>query len=173
MLRVHAPPADGTARAGDTTPRPKETAMNALDLLKKDHETVKDILERLEDCDEMHEREELFHKLREELQDHETIEEEIFYPTLKQIAKAKEVVLEGYEEHQVVDYILEDMSGLPVDDDSWMAKLAVARENIEHHIKEEESEMFKHARKAFDSDELDELGARLHDRKVELQMSHH
>ena len=147
--------------------------MDALTLLKKDHATVKDILERLEDCEDSREREELFHRLKDELHDHETIEEEIFYPTLKQYAKAKDVVLEGYEEHQVVDYIIEDMNELPVDDDTWSAKLAVARENIEHHIKEEEGTMFKHARKAFDEDELEAIGDRMQERKLELQMSHH
>src|SRR5262245_23035035 len=98
---------DGAPVGSSPTPRSKEPAMDALTLLKKDHDLVKDLLKRIEDCEDTDECGELFHHLGERLKDHETIEEEIFYPTLKQVAKAKELVLEAYEEHQVVDYILE------------------------------------------------------------------
>jgi hypothetical protein len=147
--------------------------MDALTLLKKDHDLVKDLLQRIDACEDSEECGELFHHLGDRLKDHETIEEEIFYPTLKQVAKAKELVLEAYEEHQLVDYILEDMHGLPFDSDEWIAKFKVAAEAVEHHIEQEESRMFKLARKAFDRGELEGLGQRMEERQVELQMSHH
>jgi iron-sulfur cluster repair protein YtfE (RIC family) len=144
--------------------------MNALEMLKKDHETVKEILEQLEDTTERatKKRNELFARLKEELTDHETIEEEIFYPALREHEEAREIVNEAYEEHQLVDYVLEDMSELSPNDEAWSAKLSVAKENILHHIKEEEGEMFKRAREAFDKTELEDLAVQMEERKQAL-----
>jgi iron-sulfur cluster repair protein YtfE (RIC family) len=144
--------------------------MNALDMLKKDHETVKGLLEQLEDTTEraIKKRTELFAKLKEELTTHETIEEEIFYPALREHEEAREIVNEAYEEHQVVDYVVEDMSQMEVGEEAWTAKLAVAKENILHHIEEEEGEMFKRAREAFDRGELEDLAVQMDERKQAL-----
>ena len=144
--------------------------MNALEMLKKDPETVKDILDQLEDTTERasKKRSELFARLQQELTDHETIEEEIFYPALREHEEAREIVNEAYEEHQVVDYVLEDMSELEPSDEAWSAKLSVAKENILHHIKEEEGEMFKRAREAFDKTELEDLAVQMEERKQAL-----
>lgn len=144
--------------------------MNALDMLKKDHEVVKGILDQLEDTTERatKKRTELFAKLKEELTAHETIEEDIFYPALREHEEARELVNEAYEEHQLVDYVLEDMSDLSPDDEAWSAKLSVAKKNIEHHIKEEEGEMFTRAREAFDKNELEDLAVQMEERKQAL-----
>jgi hypothetical protein len=100
---------------------------------------------------------------------HEAIEEEIFYPALKEHPKAKEVVLEGYEEHHVVDQIMGELGETPVEDERWGAKFSVMKENIEHHIEEEEDDMFKKAHDVFSKKELDELGDRMAARKKELE----
>ena len=92
---------------------------------------------------------------------HERIEEEIFYPALKSHPKARDIVLEGYEEHHVVDEIMGELEETDVTDETWGAKFKVMKENIEHHIEEEEGEMFKQARQVFEADELEELGARM------------
>ena len=143
--------------------------MDALTLLKQDHEKVKAILKELEPTTERatKTRTELFAKLKTELTVHEIIEEEIFYPTLKEHPKAREIVLEGYEEHNVVDTIMGELEALPVEDETWGPKAKVMTENIEHHIEEEEGEMFEKARQVFDRQELDDLGARMEERKVE------
>ena len=143
--------------------------MDALTLLKRDHDKVKTILEELEPTTERatKTRTELFAKLKMELTVHEIIEEEIFYPTLKQHPKAKEIVLEGYEEHGVVDTIMGELEALRVDDETWGPKAKVMIENIEHHIEEEEGEMFKQARQVFDEAELEELGKAMEARKAE------
>jgi hemerythrin-like domain-containing protein len=114
-------------------------------------------------------REELFATIKGELAVHETIEEEIFYPALKEHPKAKELVLEGYEEHHVVDTVMAELEGLDVSDETWGAKAQVMKENVEHHIEEEEGEMFKQARQVFDRQELEDLGTRMADRKVAAQ----
>jgi hemerythrin-like domain-containing protein len=145
--------------------------MDAIQMLKADHDKVKDLLDRLEKTTERGEktREELFATIKGELTVHETIEEEIFYPALKEHPKAKELVLEAYEEHHVVDTVMAELEGLDVTDETWGAKATVMKENVEHHIEEEEQEMFKQARQVFDKAELEELGARMAERKTSAQ----
>ena len=144
--------------------------MDAIQLLKDDHDAMKKMLSDLESTTERgtKTREALFAKVREELTVHEAIEEEIFYPALKEHPKAKELVLEAYEEHGVVDMIMAEIEGVPFDDERWGAKFTVMKENIEHHIEEEEKEMFKQARDVFDRDELEALGERMMSRKRQL-----
>ncbi len=145
--------------------------MDALKLLKQDHETVKKILKELDETTErgVKTRTTLFAKLKRELTIHEILEEEIVYPAFEEQAKLKDIVLEGYQEHHVVDLILGEISGLSADDEKWGAKMSVAKENVEHHIEEEEGEMFKKARQLFEQAELEQLGQRLKARKLEVQ----
>lgn len=144
--------------------------MDALQMLKQDHEKVKKLLEELDSTTEraIKTREEGVITLKQELTVHELIEEEIFYPALKEHAEAKEIVLEAYEEHDVVDTILSELEQTPVDDATWHAKFTVAKENLEHHIEEEEGPMFDQVRRVFDDEELVDLGERMSARKEEL-----
>ena len=145
--------------------------MDALRLLKDDHDKMRKLLDELETTTErgVKTREELFSKIKGELTIHEIIEEEIFYPELKAHPKARDIVLEGYEEHHVVDLLMGELESLDVSDESWGAKAIVMKENIEHHIEEEEGEMFKQARAVFDRQELEDLGARMAERKTSAQ----
>ena len=137
--------------------------MDALSLLKADHDKVKKMLAEGEKTTERAEktRKELFDTLKAEMMLHERIEEEIFYPALKEHPKAKAIALEGFEEHHVVDEIMGELEATDVTDETWAAKFKVMKENIEHHISEEEGEMFKQARQVFETDELEQLGARM------------
>jgi len=137
--------------------------MNAISMLEDDHREVKRMLDELEPTTEraIKTRTELFERLKDALSVHEVIEEEIFYPALREHPKAKDIVLEAYEEHNVVDSILGELERLPVDDETWGAKAKVMIENLRHHIEEEEKEMFPTARRVFDADELRELGERM------------
>ena len=145
--------------------------MDALKLMKDDHEKMRKLLTELESTTErgVKTREELYATIKGELTVHEIIEEEIFYPALKDHPKAEDIVLEGYEEHHVVDLVMAELEDLPVDDESWGAKAKVMKENVEHHMEEEEGEMFQKARQVFDKDELEELGTRMEQRKTEAQ----
>ena len=104
-------------------------------------------------------------KLKQELTVHEKIEEEIFYPALKEHPKTKDIALEAYEEHHVVDLVMGEIETTEPSDETWMAKFKVLKENLEHHIEEEEGEMFKQAQQVFDDEELKALGQRMQDRK--------
>jgi hemerythrin-like domain-containing protein len=151
----------------------RRTGMHALTLLKQDHEAVKELLGKLDATTErgVKTREELFTKLVRDLEAHEAIEEEILYPALKEHPKAKDLVLEAYEEHHVVDTVMGELQETSFDDETWGAKLTVMKENLEHHIEEEESEMFDRARSVFDRGELEELGTRMEERKASLLAS--
>ena len=140
--------------------------MNALELLKDDHDLMKKLLERAEAVDDSASRRQALQYLRNDFTAHEQIEERIFYPALKEHPKAKDIVLEGYQEHHVADVLLEELEAMPPEDERWAAKLTVLRENVEHHIEEEEGEMFRTARRVFDKHELETLGARMEDMKA-------
>ena len=144
--------------------------MDPIKLLKADHDDVKALLRKLDETTERAEvaRTDGLERLRLKLDVHETIEEEILYPALKEFAKTKDITLEAYEEHHVVDVIMAELEETPVTDETWGAKLTVAKENLEHHIEEEEDEMFKQARQVMNQRELEELGDRMSARKRDL-----
>ncbi len=145
--------------------------MDALRLLKDDHDKIKKIMSHIEGTSErgVKTREEFFTKMKRELVVHEAIEEEILYPALKEHPKAKDLVLEAYEEHNVVDMVMQEIEETPFDDETWAAKFTVLKENLEHHIEEEESEMFDQCRQVFETEELQELGDEMEARKEELK----
>jgi hypothetical protein len=137
--------------------------MNAFELLKKDHEKVSGIFEKLDATTErgVKTREELFTQLKTELDIHAQIEEQILYPVLKEASETKDITLEAYEEHAVVKQLLAELEEMPKDDESWGAKLTVLKENVEHHVEEEEGEMFRDARKVLSADQIEDIGNRL------------
>ena len=135
-------------------------SMDALELIKQDHKRLKRLLEDTLEA-EGADRESRMDHLRTELVAHERMEEEVFYPRLRQEQKAREEVLEGYEEHHVADVLLDELLEVPAETDLWKAKVKVLKENVEHHMDEEESELFKKARSVLDRDELEQLGERM------------
>src|SRR5678815_20744 len=130
--------------------------MDALELIKQDHKRLKKLLEETLEAQGT-DREARMDHLRTELVAHERMEEEVFYPRLKQEQKAREEVLEGYEEHHVADVLLDELLEVPAETDLWKAKVKVLKENVEHHMDEEESELFKKAKAVLDRDELNRL----------------
>jgi hemerythrin HHE cation binding domain-containing protein len=142
--------------------------MDAIALLKADHEKMRKLLTELESTTErgVKTRQELFSTIKGELTLHEVIEEEIFYPELKAHPKSEDSVLEGFQEHHVVDLLMGELEALDVADETWGAKAKVMQENVEHHMEEEEGEMFRQARQAFDRAELEDLGSRMEQRKM-------
>ena len=130
--------------------------MDALDLIKQDHKRLKKLLEETFEA-EGADREHRMDHLRTELVAHERMEEEVLYPRLRDEKKARESV----------DVILDELLDVPPETDLWKAKVKVLKENVEHHMDEEESELFKKARAVLDRDELDRLG----DRMAEIKRS--
>jgi hypothetical protein len=143
--------------------------MDALSLLQADHEKAKKLMAELAETTEraVKTRTEKWTTLLKELTIHENIEEEIFYPALAAHPKAKDIVLEALEEHHLVDDIVEQLKDTAFDDEHWIAKFTVTKENVEHHIEEEETEMFKISRQVFSKEQLEELGTRMDASKAE------
>lgn len=137
--------------------------MNGLTLLKEDHQRTKKLLAEGEDTTERARvrRGEILERLTRELKVHERREEEVLYPALEAHRKAREIVLEGYEEHHLADGVLDELAATDVTDERWAAKFKVLKESLEHHIEEEEGEMFRKARQLLDAEELQALGERM------------
>jgi hemerythrin superfamily protein len=148
--------------------------MDALTLLEQDHQKVKKLMGEIEKTTErgVKSRQQLFTKLVDELTIHEKIEEQIFYPAVKERATSKqleELVAESYEEHHFVDIVKAEIEDTPFESEEWAAKFKVMMENIEHHaFEEEEGKMFPKVRKAFKKDELEDMGARMEELKDQL-----
>lgn len=143
--------------------------MDAFTLLKNDHKKVAGLLEKLEGTTEraLKTREELFTQLKSELDVHTEIEEKIFYPVLEKADETRDITLEAFEEHRLVKQLLGELETEAKDDEQWTAKFTVLKENIEHHVEEEEGEMFKKARRVLSEAEIEELGTRLEKAKGE------
>lgn len=134
--------------------------MQILQVLKKDHDEVKSLLEQLTETSERaaKKREQLFEKIKTELTAHAHAEERVFYEPLKQHDEAKHDALEGDVEHKLVERLMEEMAAEPKGEETWTAKATVLKELVEHHVKEEEGEFFKKARKLFDKKTLERMG---------------
>lgn len=141
--------------------------MNAFDILKEDHKRVSDLFEKLEPTTEraIKTREELFAKVKMELDLHSQIEETILYPMLKEVEETRDITLEGIEEHRIVKLLLAELEKMPKDTEQWTAKLTVLKENVEHHVEEEEGEMFKQARSALSKEQIEQLTTRIETEK--------
>jgi hemerythrin-like domain-containing protein len=137
--------------------------MNAVDLLKEDHRKLQGILEDISatTTKALKKRETLFQKAKDELIAHEAIEEELFYPILKENSETRSLALEAYEEHHCANNIIAELNDLSFDDETWIAKFTVLQENLNHHIKEEEKEIFKKAKGILSKQELAELGEQM------------
>src|SRR5262245_49658957 len=135
-------------------------AMDALDLIKKDHKRLRKLLEQTLEA-EGADREQRLDHLRTELVAHERMEEEVLYPRLRGEEKAHEPVLEGCEDHHVAGVILGELRDVPRETDLWKAKVKVLKGNFEHDMDHEEDELFKGARAVLDREELNRLGERM------------
>ena len=147
--------------------------MDAIALLKQDHKLVKDLLGQLAESTTraVKKRAELLHEIQINLKAHTTIEEEIFYPAFKAAGKKEEekMYFEALEEHRAAeDLVLPDLLGTDPSTEQFSGRAKVLKELIEHHIEEEETEMFKDAKKLLSKEELTALGAQMETGKAEL-----
>ncbi|HWN07718.1 MAG TPA: hemerythrin domain-containing protein [Pyrinomonadaceae bacterium] len=139
--------------------------MDAFELLKKDHRKVSQLFSEIESANGQA-KAKLFSQLKSELDLHAHIEEAVLYPALENTDEAREITLEAYEEHKVVKDLLAELAGAGEHNDEWDAKLTVLKENVEHHVEEEEGELFDKARKALGDERIETLGAELESAKA-------
>lgn len=147
--------------------------MDAITLLKQDHALVKELLSSLADSTTraVKKRGELLQQIAINLKAHTTIEEEIFYPAFKAAGQKEEAKMyfEALEEHRAAeDLVLPDLLSTDPSTEQFSGRAKVLKELIEHHIEEEEKEMFKDAKKLLSKAELTELGQAMAARKEVL-----
>ena len=138
--------------------------MDPFELLKKDHAKVATLFEQIESASE-DAKMGIFRQLKEELDVHAHIEEAVFYPALEREKETREITLEAYEEHRVVKDLLLQLDAATSADEEWEARLTVLKENVEHHVEEEEGELFDKANDVLTGEQADELGARMQSEK--------
>lgn len=142
---------------------------DATHVLANDHRNVEELFSKYEKASGSEQKKQIAQQICNELKIHAQLEEEIFYPALK--GKVEEDLLkEAYVEHDGAKHLINEISAGGPDEDFYDAKVTVLKEQIEHHVKEEEKErdnMFQQARAA-DVD-LNELGRQMLARKEELQ----
>lgn len=146
--------------------------MNALEMLKDDHDRVEELFERVK-ANEDGDNTGVFKKIKEELDLHAHIEETIFYPRLIQDGdeELQKIVKEGIEEHRQMKMFLKELDALADDSDKFQAKLKVLIEDTEHHVEEEEGEMFELVESQFDDEVIEELGKEMAQAKTEFSRS--
>ncbi len=150
--------------------------MNAVKLLKDDHKKVKGLFREFEGAGEraFKTKLKLAREIFTELEVHTEIEEEIFYPAAKRKGdkEIKETIDEGLQEHHVVKVLIEELRALDIEaeSDTYVAKMTVLIENVEHHINEEERELLPQAQKLLGA-AVDTLGEQLAARKQQLQQA--
>lgn len=146
--------------------------MNAISLLTQDHQNVKNLFRDFEIAgdDGARRKEEVANKIFSELEVHSTIEEERFYPALEQAAdeKGKGLVREAIEEHSMVKDLITELKAMSPEAEEYDAKFSVLSENVEHHIEEEEGELFPRARQTLGTEKLNSLGSEMAARKEAL-----
>jgi hypothetical protein len=132
-------------------------------ILKEDHKKIAALFAKIEDTTERAEktREEVFAELRERLEHHTDTEEKYVYPVLEETEVMHDLTLEAEEEHAVAKTLLTELASEDCTTEQWTAKLTVLRENIEHHVKEEEEELFPKSEKNLDAEELEQIDENL------------
>lgn len=150
-----------TSAKSATTPK----AMEAMALLRRDHKIVSDLFDDYEKTN-VKSKKSIVSQICTELTIHAQLEEEIFYPAVKEALKDKELVPEAIVEHSTLKDLIAEVEGVEPNGEEFDAKIKVMSEYVKHHVKEEQNEMFP---KAKDSKlDMMELGAQIASRKEEL-----
>ena len=144
--------------------------MDAFNLLKADHRKVEELFSQLESASGQAKMR-VFEQIKTELELHTHIEETIFYPALEKPKQTHDLTLEAYEEHDVVKKLLRELSRARTPNEEWEAKAKVLQENVEHHVEEEENELFEKAEAALSEEQIEALGEKMETEKERKQRS--
>ena len=146
--------------------------MNAVELLLRDHEEVKKLFRQFEEAGKRayKKKQGIAEQVIQKITVHSQLEERIFYPAVRAKAgqETGDMILEGIEEHRVADFMMERLKQTEPTDETYDAKFKVLVEGVEHHVKEEEGQVFPEAKKAV-GDDLESLGAQME--KLEQQLA--
>lgn len=141
--------------------------MDGLELLKSDHERVNSLFDRIEQAGDLAEKRRLFLEIKQELDLHAHVEETVLYPMFENREGFRDTIEDSYDEHQEVKDLLEEMSGTE-DEDELDDQVDELIELVQHHVEEEEGDLFPRIRQALGQPELDQLGQQLQDAKKSM-----
>jgi hemerythrin superfamily protein len=140
--------------------------MDALELLKQDHQKVKELFNQGQQTQDKKQQKQIFKDIKSELETHARIEETIFYPAMEEHEELKDMVLESLEEHKQMKSVLRELAKLTASSERFKPKFKVLKDDVEHHAEgEEEGKMFPMIRKLIKEDELEQLGQELESAK--------
>ncbi len=144
--------------------------MNAIDLLEQQHREVEELFEEFEGAGEgaVRTKERICREISDQLAVHAEIEEKLFYPESKQ-ENTEELLRESVEEHLSMKRIVADLVESGPADEQFEARMKVLKEQVEHHVEEEEGELFPRVREALSKDDLEDLGGRMQTMAEELE----
>jgi hemerythrin superfamily protein len=143
--------------------------MDAIELLISDHRKVDGIFQQFEKGGNTQEFEQLFQQLKEELTAHSKIEEQIFYPAVRNNQDTAGLVEESYREHAQIEQLLQQIPGMDNTSTEWGQKMTELMRDVQHHVQEEETQLFPKVREHFNEDQLQQLGQQLQQLKSELK----
>ncbi|MBE0428738.1 MAG: hemerythrin domain-containing protein [Thermoleophilia bacterium] len=143
--------------------------MDIFKQLKKDHDEVKEMFEKLTQTRQPSSRKKIMDKINKELTSHIKLEEKHLYAHMQKHDELKDMALKGHEEHEIVKKLLREISRTD-DSGKWMAKFHVMEELVQMHIKEEEKQIFKKASQVLGRSMSQELGEK-YDREHEQMMA--
>lgn len=137
--------------------------MDVYQVLMQDHRIVDELFNEIEKSDyrEVERREQLFARLRRELEAHTLIEEDIFYPWIEKLLGLKDLVEQSFEEHAGFEAILQEISEMRTNKDDWLEKIDELKDVVQRHVRMEEDKMFPPARKELDESRAEELGRQI------------
>ena len=136
--------------------------MDALELLKQDHQKVKELFKQGQQTEDKKQQKQIFKEIKSELETHARIEETIFYPAMEEHDELKDMVLESLEEHRQMKTVLRELGKLSASSERFKPKFKVLMDDVKHHAEEEEEgKMFPKIRELIKGDELEQLGEEL------------
>jgi len=139
-----------------------EVPMDALELLKQDHQKVKELFKQGQQTEDKKQQKQIFKEIKSELETHARIEETIFYPAMEEHDELKDMVLESLEEHRQMKTVLRELGKLSASSERFKPKFKVLMDDVRHHAEEEEEgKMFPKIRELIKGDELEQLGEEL------------
>jgi hemerythrin superfamily protein len=155
--RASSPSRGSSQRSGS------QSQPDALRILKQDHDEVEDLFKKFDAAGDgaFKTKAKIVRQIIEDLSKHAAIEEQVFYPAVREYVGDENDVFEALEEHHVVKWVLSELDGMDPHDERYDAKVTVLKENVLHHAKEEEREMFPKVRKAVSPAHLRDLGQQL------------
>lgn len=132
--------------------------MSVFDLIKKDHDNMRSLMSQIKDVQSFNNKKSIFRQIKDELWAHNKIEERVFYEYLKGSEKTWFNSMESINEHHFLNSIVEELDTIDVSSRKWDVKFKVFDELLDHHMDEEEDEIFKNAREVIGSEKSIELG---------------